>query len=233
LGKKKEVFDAEVYTIERGLRKAAEMLPMTGDSNVVIFSDSVTTIQRVQDDKLGPGQRMAKNTIEWNKKIVGMGVEIEYQWVPSHKGVEGNEKAYEQAKAAVERVEGTLKLVKGYKGWSMANSLLGETKKRVAGRFLQLKVGHALTGVHLERIKKKESKECWWCGHLTQTVDHLFKWCKKWKRQQDTLWEKLRKKCKMKERGRVPMAQVFDMEEAEKAMLKFLMDTDVGRVTEA
>ncbi|KAF8535432.1 hypothetical protein BDD12DRAFT_892998 [Trichophaea hybrida] len=66
-----------------------------------------------------------------------------------------------------------------------------------------------------------------------KTVDHLFKWCKKWRRQQDTLWEKLRKKCKMKERGRVPMAQVFDTEEAEKAMLKFLTDTDVGRVAEA
>jgi hypothetical protein len=37
----------------------------------------------------------------------------------------------------------------------------------------------------------------------------------------------------MKEKGRVPMAQVFDTEEAEKAMLKFLMDTDVGRTTEA
>ena len=113
------------------------------------------------------------------------------------------------------------------------NKLLGETKKSVAGRFLQLKVGHALTGVYLEHIKKKESKECWWCRYLMQTVDHLFKWCKKWKRQQDTLWEKLRKKCKMKKRGRVLMAQVFDTEEAEKAMLKFLMDTHVGRVTEA
>jgi hypothetical protein len=31
LGKKKEVFDIEVYAIKRGLRKAAEMLPTTGD----------------------------------------------------------------------------------------------------------------------------------------------------------------------------------------------------------
>jgi hypothetical protein len=54
LGQKKEVFDAEVYTIERGLQKAAEMLPTTGDSKVVIFSDSYTAIQQVQDDKLGP-----------------------------------------------------------------------------------------------------------------------------------------------------------------------------------
>jgi hypothetical protein len=37
----------------------------------------------------------------------------------------------------------------------------------------------------------------------------------------------------MKGKGRVPMAQVFDSEEAEKAMLKFLKDTHVGRTTEA
>jgi hypothetical protein len=89
-------------------------------------------------------------------------------------------------------------------GYQMNNKrkmskLLDETKKTITGRFLQLKVGHVLTEVYLECIKKKETKESWWCGHLTQTVDHLFKWCKKWKQQQDTVWVKLRK-CKMKER---------------------------------
>jgi hypothetical protein len=55
------------------------------------------------------------------------------------------------------------------------SELFGGTKKSVTERFLQLKVGHALTEVYLERIKKVGSKECWWCGHSTQTVDHLFK----------------------------------------------------------
>jgi hypothetical protein len=107
------------------------------------------------------------------------------------------------------------------------SKLLGKTKKSIAGRFVQLKVGLALTGVYLERTKKKESKEYLWCRHAIQTVDHQFKLCKKWKQPQDTLRVKLRKKCNMKERGGVPMAQVFDMEDAEKAMLKFLTDSDV------
>jgi hypothetical protein len=47
------------------------------------------------------------------------------------------------------------------------SKLLGKTKKSIGGRFLQLKVGHMLTGVYLEHIKKKESKECWWCRHST------------------------------------------------------------------
>ncbi|KAF8534702.1 hypothetical protein BDD12DRAFT_895343 [Trichophaea hybrida] len=88
-----------------------------------------------------------------------------------------------------------------------------------------------LTGVYLERIKKSKSQECWWCGHKRQTRDHLFKWCNKWKRQQDDLWKKLRKKCKWKERRKVPMSQVFDTDDAVKAVLKFLKETDVGRVS--
>jgi hypothetical protein len=59
----------------------------------------------------------------------------------------------------------------------------------------------------------------------------LFKGCKKWKQQQHTLWVKLRE-YKMKERDRVPMVKVFDSEETEEAMLVFLVDTDIGRVTE-
>ncbi|KAF8536579.1 hypothetical protein BDD12DRAFT_889802 [Trichophaea hybrida] len=87
-------------------------------------------------------------------------------------------------------------------------------------------------GFYLERIKKKESQECWWCQHERQTRDHLFKWCKKWKRQQDVLWEKLKVKCKWKEgRTKVPMSQAFDTDEAVEPMLEFLADTDVGRVT--
>jgi hypothetical protein len=55
------------------------------------------------------------------------------------------------------------------------SKLIGETKKKIAGRFLQSNVEHALRGVYLEPIKKKESTGCWWCWHSTHTVDHMFK----------------------------------------------------------
>lgn len=59
----------------------------------------------------------------------------------------------------------------------------------------------------------------------------MFKWCKKWKRQQDVLSKELKEKCKWRERMKVPMSQVFDTEEAVKAVLKFLREMDVGRVS--
>ncbi|KAF8533264.1 hypothetical protein BDD12DRAFT_899809 [Trichophaea hybrida] len=80
--------------------------------------------------------------------------------------------------------------------------------------------------------RRSEIQECWWCQYKRQTRDHLFKWCKKWKRQQDVLWEKLKVKCKWKEgRTMVPMSQVFDTDEAVEPVLEFLADSDVGRVT--
>ncbi|KAF8542555.1 hypothetical protein BDD12DRAFT_876209 [Trichophaea hybrida] len=102
------------------------------------------------------------------------------------------------------------------------------SNEKIAGRYFQLKVGHVLTGVYLERIKKNESPECWWCGHKRQTREHLFKRCPKWRKQQDELERRFRKKCKWKDRAKVEMAQVFDSEDAVKSVLKFLKGTDVG-----
>ncbi|KAF8248454.1 hypothetical protein K440DRAFT_642498 [Wilcoxina mikolae CBS 423.85] len=103
----------------------------------------------------------------------------------------------------------------------------------IAGRFFQLKTSHALIGPYLERIGKKDTSECWWCGQPKQMTDHLFKWCKKWKAQQDILWKELKKEVKWKDRHKIPILQVFAEEKAEESVIQFLKDTDIGRVTEA
>jgi len=68
------------------------------------------------------------------------------------------------------------------------NSAVMEAKKTIAARFYQLKSGHALIAKYLLRIGKRRDMKCWWCGHEYQTRDHLFKWCKRWKREQKRLW---------------------------------------------
>jgi ribonuclease HI len=267
LGKKKEVFDAEVYAILRALRKAVEISNKQELKRVTVFSDSTTAIQRVQHTTVGPGQLMAIDSVNLNNKLAELGIQEEYRWVPSHEGVEGNERADEAAKAAAMNEDGeALELREKFKGWSMArvqrkvteakwketnawwkakfnnkrkgyklngkrrmHTLLGEAKKEIAGRYFQMNVGHALTGVYLKHIKKNESPECWWCGHTCQTREHLFKWCPKWRKQQDDLWRRLRKKCKWKDKAKVKMEQVFEKDESVKAVLKFLKGTEVGK----
>jgi len=119
------------------------------------------------------------------------------------------------------------------------NSAVMGSRKSIAARFYQLKTGHALLGKYLRRIGKRRDMKCWWCGHEYQTKDHLFKWCKRWKREQKRLWvdgqegekgyegvEKVMKKPKIG----LPMSLVFEEEKYMRALLYFLSVTDVGRI---
>jgi len=68
------------------------------------------------------------------------------------------------------------------------NSVVMGAKKMIAARIYQCKSGHSLIAKYLLRIGKRRDMKCWWCGHEYQTRDHLFKWCKRWKREQKRLW---------------------------------------------
>ena len=71
-------------------------------------------------------------------------------------------------------------------------TVAGSTK-RLTSRFYQIKTGHCLTGQYLHWTKNRATPQCWWCRYRTQTQDHLFKECPKWKPQQAILWAKVRK----------------------------------------
>jgi len=103
-------------------------------------------------------------------------------------------------------------------------------KKTIAARFYQLKSGHALIVKYLLRIRKRRDMKCWWCGHEYQTRDHLFKWCKRWKREQKRVWvdgqegddgyegvEKVLKKPKIS----LPMSFIFAEEKCSQALVDF------------
>jgi len=61
------------------------------------------------------------------------------------------------------------------------------SQELIAARFYQLKSGRALMAQYLRRIGKRRDMRCWWCGHEYQTSDHLFKWCKRWRREKKRL----------------------------------------------
>ena len=100
LGKNKEVFDAEVFAIMRAVRLLDERKKRGQD--YVVFSDSQAAVARVQHDKTGPAQALAKAVIATVDGLVDRGNTLTIRWTPAHKGVEGNEQADEAAKAAAE-----------------------------------------------------------------------------------------------------------------------------------
>jgi hypothetical protein len=100
--------------------------------------------------------------------------------------------------------------------------------KRLASRFYQLKTGHCLTGQYLEWTKNQPTAKYWWCPFRTQTREHLFKNCPRWKPQQKTLWAEVRKESgRGKERFKV--RDLLADPRCSRAVLDFLSTTDVGR----
>ena len=109
---------------------------------------------------------------------------------------------------------------------------LRNVNKGVASRYYQLLTGHALIGPYLkDKIKKKDSDHCWWCGLAKrQTREHLFKECSRWKHQIDVLWKTLRKDLGWKKFRQKPISRLFAQPKATGAILKFISDTDVGKL---
>lgn len=67
-------------------------------------------------------------------------------------------------------------------------------RKTTVSRFFQLKTSHAHIATYQHRIKQRANALCWWCkSGATQTREHLFKRCSRWKPQQKKLWETLEK----------------------------------------
>jgi hypothetical protein len=64
----------------------------------------------------------------------------------------------------------------------------------IAARYYQLKIGHAIIGIHLKRIKSIDDDRCWWCNSGDrQTVKHLFKVCAQWRREREILAKEIKR----------------------------------------
>jgi len=107
-------------------------------------------------------------------------------------------------------------------------TVAGSTK-RLASRFYQLKTGHCLTGQYLHWTKRRPTPQCWWCQDRSQTRDHLFKVCPRWRLQQKALWAEVRKETG---RGwdRWKVRDLLADERCVRPVLDFLSATDVGRL---
>lgn len=114
LGTNKEVFGAELYAIGEALgialrdgkigRGSSSQSPTTRWTKIHIWADSQAAIKRLQHTAPGAGQWLARRIIARTQQLKERDTTVEIHWVPGQKGVEGNERADEAAKAAAEAV---------------------------------------------------------------------------------------------------------------------------------
>jgi 23S rRNA A1618 N6-methylase RlmF len=102
------------------------------------------------------------------------------------------------------------------------------TTKRLATRYYQLKIGHAVIGVHLKRIKTIDDDRCWWCDSgERQSVKHLMKECRKWRESRETL----KKNVKQHLWQHHDLQHLFANRDASKPLLEYLETTEIGNKT--
>lgn len=96
--------------------------------------------------------------------------------------------------------------------------------KRLTTRSYQLKIGHAVIGSHLKRINPIEDDRCWWCRDgERQTVGHLLKFCKRWRRQREELAKKIKKNLWY----HIDLGHMFQDITSTERILEFLKSTEV------
>ena len=104
LGPKAEVYDAEILGLCGGL-EAALTSPMVGlISGIHICTDNLSVAQKAGSIPNGSSQARFARFKEAARHWVQHGRRITVQWVPSHMGIQGNEKADIEAKRHAETV---------------------------------------------------------------------------------------------------------------------------------
>jgi hypothetical protein len=89
-------------------------------------------------------------------------------------------------------------------------------------------------GTYLKRFGHRDDDKCWWCGGgrtVAQTREHLFRHCSRWRDQQKTLWKEVGKATGWRA-GRcrhVQVSELLSMEKCDKAVMDFLIATDIGK----
>jgi hypothetical protein len=103
--------------------------------------------------------------------------------------------------------------------------------KPLGARLYGLKSGHAPTAVYRNRFGHRDDDKCWWSGGtVSQTREHLFRHCSRWKDQQKKLWKTVGQATGWKA-GRcrhVQISELFTIEECYQAVMDFLAVTEVG-----
>ena len=101
LGAGLEVFDAELFALEKAFKIAWDK-KQKSTKKIWVFSDSQAAIKRLKNQSLKAGQYYVQSIKKWAKKFKELDILVYLEWVPGHMNVYGNEMADKAAKKGTE-----------------------------------------------------------------------------------------------------------------------------------
>ena len=105
-------------------------------SKVSIFMDAQVAMAKIRQDDDGPGQGLAREIRKLEKELSAT-TNLEYNWVPGHEGIEGNEKADQMAKEGAEG-DGDIYLYPATDTWSDEIVTLANLHRKTTERAAQV-----------------------------------------------------------------------------------------------
>ena len=97
LGSEMEVFDAELFAIEKIFEIAFNNRQLNTEK-VWIFSDSQATIKRLKNSSLKSDQYYVQSIRKWTEKLQNNNIQMQLKWVSEHMNIKKNELADKTAK---------------------------------------------------------------------------------------------------------------------------------------
>jgi hypothetical protein len=104
-----------VYTSELiAINKALQATLALNKPTATIFTDSLSSIQAIQQQNMAHNQIILTEIFQHNKQIIDKGNKVTLVWVPAHVGIYGNESADTAAKQALKHTTKDTKLPLNY-----------------------------------------------------------------------------------------------------------------------
>jgi len=219
IGKEVDIFDGELQGLTETISTLTNLAFSTPSppTDIWIFLDNTSAIQRIQSLHPGPGQQLASQIHRQARRLQQLQTTLHVHWVPGHSGVLGNSTADRLAKRgaglythkasciSLSWIKYNLKEM-AFQDWmdhwrtSNHGRSYGGTPqrkmdfvfqnypRRITSQLLQLRTGHGYFRNYLHRINPEDHPSpICFCGQERQTPSHLLLKCQLFRRQRDQL----------------------------------------------